>query len=146
MESTSQSKYDRRPGVARGVAVFGSPGFGESDRIAAILSAFTALRKWALQHAVALTDDLSSLVELDQHLNAWKVDSTISPTLQNEVGLYVGSVLVRRIIGARWHIIPNGQPVVALIDGRHIDVLALVGQRLQEGSPALTSIFEEASS
>jgi hypothetical protein len=145
MESTSRPKYDRRLGVARGVGVFGSPGCEDSDRLVAVLSAYSSLREWTTQCGVTLTDDLSSLVELDRYLDAWKVDSTISPILQNEVGLYVGSVLVRGTIGARWDVIPNGQPVIALIDGRHVDVLALVGQRLREGSPSLAAIFEDAA-
>jgi hypothetical protein len=66
--------------------------------------------------------------------------------LGNEIGLYLGTVIVRNVLGARWHAWPNGHPVVRLHSGRELDVIALVGQRLRDGGPELLSIYSEAAS
>jgi hypothetical protein len=60
------------------------------------------------------------------------------------VGLFLGSVLVATVSGARWHLWPNKHPVVRLADGRDYDVVALVDDRLRTGTPTLPTVLAAA--
>jgi hypothetical protein len=85
---------------------------------------------------------------VDDLLDEWAGDTEIGPQLGNEVGLFFGSVVVNSVPGARWHVWPNGHPVIRLATGRELDVIALVGQRLHAGGPTLPEILsrvDEAS-
>ena len=77
-------------------------------------------------------------------IDGWTKHPTIGPALGNVVGLFLGSVLVRHVDGAQWHVWPNGHPVVRLRNGREYDVVALADQRVQIGEPHLPSILAEA--
>lgn len=46
-------------------------------------------------------------------------------------------MLIREITGACWQFWPNGHPVVRLINGEELDVIALTTTRLCTGQPRL---------
>jgi hypothetical protein len=48
----------------------------------------------------------------------------------NEVGLYLGSLIVATVPGACWVMWPNGHPVVGFASGRELDTTAIVRERL----------------
>jgi hypothetical protein len=48
------------------------------------------------------------------------------------------------VAGARWHVWPNGHPVIQLADGRESDVVALVAERLRTGRPTLPQVLSDA--
>jgi hypothetical protein len=81
---------------------------------------------------------------VDDLVDAWADDAEIGPQLGNEVGLFLGSVLVEAVPGARWQLWPNGHPVVRLATGQEFDTVALVGRRLRAGRPTLPEIFSQA--
>lgn len=132
-------------GIARGVAVFGSPGFDEPDRLNKSLADCAALRSLASDHGVALDDEPDSLQVLDGHLQGWRTQPGIGPRLGNEVGQYVGTVIVKHIPGAQWRVWPNGHPVVRLSSGRDLDILAQVEQCVHDRhGTKLTAIYASA--
>ncbi len=133
-------------GLARGVAVFGPSGSNDQQALTALLARCEALRTWASGHEVALTDDPGSLSALDRNLDAWAAVPEIGPTLGNETGLYLGTVIVNHVRGARWHTWPNGHPVIRLGSGRELDVIALVRQRLAGQGRDLPIVYADAAS
>ena len=128
-------------GIGRGVGVFGSSGFDEPDRLYEVLGRCPKLRTWASRHGLALNDEPDSLTALDQRLDGWGAEPEIGPTLANEVGTYVGTVIVKTRPGAAWRAWPNGHPVVRLPSGTEINVIAEVQRRIVTHSRTLTSIF-----
>jgi hypothetical protein len=65
--------------------------------------------------------------------------------LNNEAGLYLGTVMVRNLRAARWHVWPNGHPVVQLSSGRMFDVVALVNQQASRGGVHLAGLYADAA-
>jgi hypothetical protein len=135
-------------GVARGVAVFGSPDPRGTDFVKVTLADSGRLRQWSLAHDVVLTDDLVSLEILDAHIDDWNADPSHHGfvDLGNEVGIYLGNVILANVAGSRWHVWPNGHPVVALESGRELDVTSMANDRLSRSGSSLPSIYEKASS
>jgi hypothetical protein len=142
-----RKSMDPKYGVARGVAVFTSKDSESSDVVIGALPDSGRLRQWSLEHGVVLTDDLASLEELDAHIDEWNADPLHfeSVDLGNEVGMYVGSVIVQNIAGARWRIWPNGHPVISLESGKECDVIALTNERIMRSTSSLASIYARAS-
>lgn len=136
--------WNRGPkrGIARGVAVFGSA--EDADGLASQLGQRDELERWLAERGDTLTDTPADLVLVDGAIDDWKEQPDIGPKLGNTVGLFLGSVLVRQVEGARWHAWPNGHPVVRLKSGHEYDVVALAGQRVQLGTPPLASILTDA--
>lgn len=66
--------------------------------------------------------------------------------LGNEVGIYLGNVIVQNVAGSRWRIWPNGHPVIALESGREFDVTAMVNERLKGSATSLDSMYARATS
>jgi hypothetical protein len=124
--------------------VFGAPGFENPDRLEELLSMRDEVLNWATERKFALHEGPEGLLALDGVLNEWAVDPAIGHKLENEVGLYLGNVIVKNVEGARWSVWPNGHPVVRLLSGRDLDVTALVGQRLQRKGKSLPDVYSKA--
>ena len=133
-------------GVARGTAVYGSPGFDDPEVLTALMSRCECLRVWSFEHGIELNDAPESLALLDGRLDAWNADASHhgKVDLTNEVGAYLGSVIVAHVTGSKWAVWPNGHPVVRLRTGRELDVIALVSQRLDHSGSNLESVFESS--
>lgn len=130
--------------IALGVAVYGSPGFDDPARLVHSLGASDDFRAWTALNGVTLTDEPAGLAELDRHLGGWLADPDIGPRLTNEIGLYVGAVMVRHVPGAVWSIRPNGQPVVRLASEKEISVIHQAVRRCAQGRPRLQEIYSQA--
>lgn len=133
-------------GMARRVAVYSAPNSNDPDRLTELLARCETLRTWASSYGVALPDDPEGLAALDGHLDTWATAPEIGPALGNEVGLYLGAVIVKNVLGAAWQAWPNGHPVVRLRSGRDLDVLALAHQRLAGEGRDLPAIYADAAS
>jgi Family of unknown function (DUF6278) len=135
-------------GVARGVAVFSSPDSRGSDIAPGPLANSERLRQWSLAHDVILTDDVASLEILDAYIDEWNADPSHFGLvdLGNDVGIYLGNVILGNVVGSRWHVWPNGHPVIALKTGRELDVTSLAHERLNRSGTSLPSLYAKALS
>ncbi|MDW8804471.1 DUF6278 family protein [Streptomyces scabiei] len=139
--------WRKRRGPAFGVAVF-TGGDGDDDGhagLAGLLAECELLRAQAAQAGVRLDDSVSSLEELDQLVPRWRDDEERAAWLGNDAGLYLGTVIVRTVPGARWEIWPNGQPVVRLASGREIDVVEAGQAWAASGAPELSQLYAEVA-
>lgn len=84
------------------------------------------------------------LQAVDAMIDTWRDTPAAAPNLANEVGLFLGSVLVHEIIDASWHAWPNGHPVIRLTTGKEFDVTALTATRVRKGQPRLKAILDQA--
>ena len=119
----------------------GTPGFGDPDRLQELLSAHNEVLRWAAERNLALSDEPEGLSALDGALDKWAMDPVIGHKLGNEVGLYLGNVIVKSVGGAHWSVWPNGHPVVRLVSGRDLEVTALMGQRLKGIGMSLPDVY-----
>ncbi|MHB2029775.1 MAG: DUF6278 family protein [Acidimicrobiales bacterium] len=135
-------------GVARGVAVFGSPGFDTPDRLNNLLLPCAQLRQWSNEHGLVLDDEPESLAALDEHLDSWNADALHhgKVDLSNEVGIYLGTVIVKHVDGSQWGVWPNGHPIVRLRSGKELDVTEMANQRLNHSGPSLGAIHSMSQS
>ena len=133
-------------GIARGVGVYGSS-LDRTDTIDGPLPDLGRLKSWSHSRGVVLADDSAGLEDLDLHLDEWSADATHHEhvDLGNEVGIYLGNVIVKNVAGARWKVWPNGHPVISLTSAREMDVIAMVSDRLKNSGASLTSIYSSAS-
>ena len=132
-----------RHGLARGIAVHGSPGFQkDAGRLADHLADCRKLRAWAQDHSVDLDGTPGSLAVLDDAL--CPLTSETRRLLESDGGLYLGTVLVRHLHQARWQVWPNGHPVVRLPSGRNLDVVAAVSDGAQAGQSGLAAHYADA--
>ena len=136
--------WRKKHGLARGVAVF-SEGEHDPEAVAGLLSECELLRSQAGREGVELDDSAASLEALDQLVPRWRDDEEILPWLGNDAGLYLGTVIVRTVPGALWEIWPNGQPVVRLVTGREIEVVATGHEWAATGAPELSQVYAEAA-
>ncbi|MBW5422999.1 hypothetical protein GKQ77_15730 [Streptomyces sp. BG9H] len=138
-------KWRKRHSVtdpARGLAA----AFAEDpDGVAELLSECELLRSQAAAAGLELDDSPASLTALDQLLPRWRDDPELLPWLGNDAGLYLGSVVVRTVPGAAWHVYPGGGPVVRLKSGRDIPVVEAGLDWAVQGAPELSQIYAEAS-
>jgi hypothetical protein len=132
-------------GLARGIAVFGAPGFEDPDALENLLSRHDELTTWAASDNLVLTQDPEGLAAIEGLLDHWYADPTIGHKLSNEVGVFLGTVIVKNVPGARWTVWPNGHPVIRLASGREMDVTALVDQRLNGNGQDLSQLFSQAA-
>jgi len=134
-------------GIARGVAVFGTSTSNRMKAVDGPLPDSGRLMSWSLSQGVVLADDSTGLELLDMHLDEWSADPTHHEhvDLGNEVGIYLGNVIVKNVTGAHWKVWPNGHPVISLASTKEMDVIAMVGERLRNSRPSLTSIYASAS-
>jgi hypothetical protein len=124
--------------------VYGTAGFGNPDRLQELLSKHDEVLHWAAERNLVLSDESEGLSALDGALKEWAVDPVIGHKLGNEVGLYLGNVIVKSVEGAHWSVWPNGHPVVRLVSGRDLDVTALVDQRLEGKGMSLPDVYSKA--
>lgn len=61
------------------------------------------LGPWLAHRGAALEHTPRMLNVVEDLLDEWAGDEQIGPQLGNEVGLFVGSVVVKAVSGARWH-------------------------------------------
>ncbi|MEV8019820.1 DUF6278 family protein [Streptomyces sp. NPDC086554] len=113
--------------------------------VAELLSECELLRSQAATAGLELDDTPASLSALDQLLPRWRDDPELLPWLGNDAGLYLGSVVVRTVPGATWHVWPGGSPVVRLASGREIQVVEAGLDWAVHGAPELSQVYAEAS-
>jgi hypothetical protein len=135
-------------GIARGVAVYGTSDSGRVETVDGLLPDSGRLKNWSASHGVVLADDPAGVRDLDDHLNEWSADPTHYEHVElgNEVGIYLGNVIVKNVTGAHWKLWPSGHPVISLPSAREMDVIAIVGGRLLNLNISLSSIYDSASS
>ncbi|KIZ15528.1 DUF6278 family protein [Streptomyces natalensis] len=117
----------------------------DPDSVIELLSECELLRTQAAAEGVELDDTVGSLEQLDQLRPVWRDDPEVAPWLGNDAGLYLGTVVVRTVSGAVWHVWPDGQPVVRLSSGREIDVVTSGHEWADVGAPELSQVYAEAA-
>jgi hypothetical protein len=126
--------------------VFGPQGFlDDADALATLLGRRELLATWLAGLGRPFDETPETLAVVDGLLDGWAADPEIGPQLVNEVGLFLGSVIVRVVAGARWQVWPNGHPVVRLRPGHEYDVVDLVEQRLHANGPGLMAVLDDAT-
>ncbi|MFI6348252.1 DUF6278 family protein [Streptomyces sp. NPDC050560] len=136
-------KWRRRqaePGAVMAAAFADDP-----EGVAELFAECDLLRSQASASGVVLDDSAASLTALDQLLPRWRDDPETLPWLGNDAGLYLGTVIVRTVPGAGWHVWPAGQPVVRLASGREIQVVEAGLDWAVGGSPELSRVYAEAA-
>ncbi|MET4924777.1 DUF6278 family protein [Streptomyces sp. PSRA5] len=118
---------------------------GDAEGVAELLSECELLRVRAGQSGLELDDSPASLEALDQLPPHWRDDPEELPWLGNDAGLYLGTVIVRTVEGATWHIWPGGHPVVRLVSGREIQVVEAGLDWAVSGAPELSQVYAEAA-
>ncbi|MFD7115690.1 DUF6278 family protein [Streptomyces sp. NPDC059922] len=118
---------------------------GDPEGVAELLSECELLRVRAGRNGLELDDSPASLEALDQLPPRWRDDPEELPWLGNDAGLYLGTVIVRTVPGAVWHIWPGGHPVVRLVSGREIQVVESGLDWAATGAPELSQVYAEAA-
>ncbi|MGQ4373903.1 DUF6278 family protein [Streptomyces sp. SAS_267] len=113
--------------------------------VAELFSECELLRSQAAAVGLELDDTPDSLVALDQLLPLWRDDPEALPWLGNDAGLYLGTVVVRTVPGASWHVWPGGSPAVLLPSGREIPVVEAGLDWAVQGVPELSQMYAEAT-
>ncbi|MER7988956.1 DUF6278 family protein [Streptomyces noursei] len=137
-------KWRRRTGAGGSVPLAESVR-ADPESVVELLSECELLRDQAATAGVELDDSARSLEELDQLQPVWRDDPEVLPWLGNDAGLYLGTVLVRTVRGAVWHVWPDGQPVVRLASGRELDVVAAGHAWADDGAPELSHVYAEVA-
>ncbi|PGH47865.1 DUF6278 family protein [Streptomyces sp. Ru87] len=114
--------------------------------VAELLAECELLRARAEDAGIELDDTPESLEALDQLLPRWRDDPEELPWLGNDAGLYLGTVVVRTVPGASWHIWPGGGPVVRLVSGRELNVVETGLDWAVTGAPELSQVYAEVRS
>ena len=117
----------------------------DAEGIAELLSECELLRHQAHRDGVQLDDTAASLEALDQLVPRWRDDAEVLEWLGNDAGLYLGTVIVRTVEGARWGIRADGQPVIRLASGREFDVVADGHEWAASGVPELSQLYAEVA-
>ncbi|BBC31775.1 uncharacterized protein SGFS_030690 [Streptomyces graminofaciens] len=149
MKLSFLGNWRKRHRPAFGVGVLSVGGDGDDgdghEGLAELLSECELLREQARRTGVELDDSAASLEALDQLVPRWRDDEETLAWLGNDAGLYLGTVVVRTVPGARWEIWPNGQPVVRLASGREIDVVEAGHEWASSGVPELSQLYAEVT-
>jgi hypothetical protein len=109
------------------VAVWGVPR-RNPEHLDDLLSRCQRLPAWARARGLQLTGIPEDLGLLDQAIGHAAIEG-LAP-LAAEAGLFLGTVIIAGVPGARWQLWPNGHPVVRLPAGRDVDVVAVAGDRV----------------
>ncbi|MFF8606046.1 DUF6278 family protein [Streptomyces sp. NPDC015346] len=117
----------------------------DPEGVGELLAECELLRARAQAAGVRLDDTPRSLAALDQLPPRWRDDPEELPWLGNDAGLYLGTVIVRTVPGAGWHVWPGGQPVVRLASGREIQVVEAGLDWAVTGAPELFQVYAEAA-
>ncbi|WP_156722238.1 DUF6278 family protein [Streptomyces apocyni] len=137
-------KWRKRPAAERDAGL--AEAFAEEpEAVAELLSECELLRSHAADAGLELDDSPASLEALDQLPPRWRDDPEQLPWLGNDAGLYLGTVVVRTVPGAAWHVWPGGHPVVRLASGREIHVVEAGLDWAVSGAPELSQVYAEAS-
>ncbi|MEU3049577.1 MULTISPECIES: DUF6278 family protein [unclassified Streptomyces] len=139
----SGEEEQQEPGGSHGAARERDP--EQAAAVTELLSECELLRARAAQAGIELDDSPASLTALDQVPPRWRDDPEELPWLGNDAGLYLGTVIVRTVPGAYWHIWPGGQPVVRLASGREIRVVDSGLDWAVTGAPELSQVYAEAA-
>ncbi len=134
----------RDTGVRNAVAVPGTLA-DDPEGITALLAECDLLRDQAGWAGVRLDDSAESLAGLDQLMPRWRQDPQRSDWLGNDAGLYLGTVIIRTVPGAGWHVTPDGRVVIRLASGRELDVVETGHQWVSHGVPELSQAHAEAA-
>lgn len=138
----------RRHGLPRGVAVYGIPHRPDPGQLAELLGRRDQLRAFARAHGFELDDSPADLTLLDRAIDQAASQlgepSRLVATV-TEAGLFLGSVIVATVPGARWRLWPNGHPVVCLASGRDLDVTVAACDRVSKGAPLLADVYADAA-
>lgn len=132
-------------GLRAGDGAGGDSAAGDPDSIAELLSECELLRVQAAAAGVELDDSAGSLEALDQLQPVWREDPDTALWLGTDAGLYLGTVLVRTVPGARWQVWPGGAPVVRLASDREIDVVQAGREWADAGAPELSQVYAEVA-
>jgi Family of unknown function (DUF6278) len=116
----------------------------QQEGITELLSECELLRVRAARLGLTLDDSPESLSALDQLPPRWRDDPEELPWFGNDAGLYLGTIIVRHLPGAVWHIWPSGQPAVRLASGREIEVVQAGLDWASTGTPELAQVYAEA--
>jgi hypothetical protein len=135
-------------GPARGVAVFTNADKRVPDRYENLALSCDGLRKWSSDRELILDDAPESLSELDKRLDSWSSDETHhgKVDLSNEVGIYLGTVIIKNVEGSHWRVWPNGHPVIRLSGGKELDVTRLAHYRIKNSGPGLPALYAQSQS
>ncbi|AQU65787.1 DUF6278 family protein [Streptomyces niveus] len=136
--------WRKRNGADEGESLASVVG-SDAEGVAELLSECELLRVRAGQSGLELDDSPASLEALDQLPPHWRDDPEELPWLGNDAGLYLGTVIVRTVEGAAWHIWPGGHPVVRLVSGREIQVVEAGLDWAVSGAPELSQVYAEAA-
>ncbi|MFE3325793.1 DUF6278 family protein [Streptomyces sp. NPDC059176] len=136
--------WRKRHGGARTQPLASAVG-GDPEGVAELLSECELLRVRVGQQGLELDDSPASLEALDQLPPRWREDPEELPWLGNDAGLYLGTVIVRTVRGATWHVWPGGHPVVRLASGREINVVEAGLDWAVQGAPELSQVYAEAA-
>ncbi|MFJ8228791.1 DUF6278 family protein [Streptomyces sp. NPDC094448] len=120
----------------------------DPERAAAMAELFAEcelLRVRVGRMGLELDDSAASLSALDQLPPRWRDDPEELPWIGNDAGLYLGTVIVRTVPGAGWHVWPGGHPVVRLASGREIGVVEAGLDWAVNGAPELSQVYAEAA-
>ncbi|MEV6246559.1 DUF6278 family protein [Streptomyces sp. NPDC051742] len=117
----------------------------DPEGVGELLAECELLRARVADTGVSLDDTPRSLQELDQLPPRWRDDPEELPWVGNDAGLYLGTVIVRNVRGARWQVLPSGGPVVRLASGREIHVVGAGLDWAMTGSPELSQVYAEAA-
>ncbi|MFD7645468.1 DUF6278 family protein [Kitasatospora sp. NPDC059795] len=102
------------------------------------------LRELADAVGIQLDDTVDSLTALDQLLPRWRDDPQVSRRLGTDAGLYLGTVIRRRIPGSTWRLAADGRPLMVLATGFELDVTALGADWAEQGAPQLAAVYRAA--
>lgn len=139
-------RHGRERGAARGVGVFGGPGFADDAQgLTDLLGRHEDLTDWMSTAGADLQVSAAGLEAVHALMDTWRDAPALTPNLANKVGLFLGTVLIHEISGASWHIWPNGHPVVRLTTRKDFDVTALTETRVRTGHPHLTTVLDQAA-
>ncbi|WP_282202664.1 DUF6278 family protein [Kitasatospora fiedleri] len=103
------------------------------------------LRELAESAGVRLDDTVESLTALDQLLPRWRDDRQVSQWLGTDAGLYLGTVIRRRVPDARWRLAADGRPLMVLGTGFELDATAIGRDWAEQGAPQLAAVYRAAS-
>lgn len=120
-----------------------------AEQLNELLGRCDRLRTWARAHGFELEDVPEDLGLLDQAfeeaINQGGSGLGGPLPVAGEAGLFLGTVIIATIPGARWRVWPNGHPVVRLLPGRDLDVVAMAHDRVTRGVPLLAAAYASAA-
>ena len=146
MDRWRRLAFGPKHGMARGVAVYGA-GQNDAGRLDELLGRCERLRASARVKGLELTGAPEDLGLLDQAIGraTAESDNRWLAAVGNQAGLYLGTVIIASVPGARWRLWPNGHPVVRLAEGRDLDVVALANDLVSSGAPLLADVYADVA-